>query len=610
MPVNKTIKLFSCILILSSVNSFAQSIPRPEYPRPQFERTEWINLNGEWTYTFDFSKSGLDQGFQNSQGFKDNIIVPFCPESELSGVGFRDFIPVMWYHSKIEIPKSWRGKRIMLHFGGVDYQSQLFIDGKSVGIHFGGSSSFSFDITNFISYDKAHNLVLYVLDDMSSRIQTQGKQCDKFKSYSCLYTRTTGIWQTVWLEAVSKKGLIDCHITPDLDNSRFIFQPRFYSVERGMKFKVSLFEGEKLINEKVIAACDNSPVILQIESPEVWSPENPFLYDVVYEVLANNEIVDEVKAYAGLRKIHIEGNKTFLNNQPIYLRFALDQGYYPDGIWTAPSDEALKKDVELGLQAGFNGARLHQKVFEERFHYWADKLGYLTWGEAASWGGSSDNIIYGRNFLTEWEEIIVRDRNHPSIIGWAPFNENYWDKVENNLVQLNRLLTDVYDGTKRLDPTRPLNNASGGYHVKTDLYTTHQYDSNPESFRKKQTLDDSGKLWLYHQDQEHVQYEGQPYLLDEIGGMGWIDGKPYADNSWSYGDFKTEDDFLNRLDSLITVLVGFDYIAGYCYTQLYDIEQEQNGIYNYNRTPKFDMAIIREIFIRKPDIYSAPPLNK
>jgi beta-galactosidase/beta-glucuronidase len=595
--------LAAALLLFIPLKLVAQSIPRPEHPRPQFERDDWKNLNGEWTYTFDLGKSGIDRDFKNSKGFNNKIIVPFCPESELSGVGYKDFIPAMWYQRTIKVPNSWKGKRVILHFGAVDYQSQLFIDGKSVGTHFGGSSSFSYDITRHITYDKPNNLVLYVVDDMSSCTQSRGKQSDKFKSYSCLYTRTTGIWQTVWMEAVAENGILDCHITPDLDNSRFIFQPKFYSIKRGLNFKVSLFDEGKLVSQQEVAAYDNSPVILPVKSPKVWSPENPYLYDVIYEVIENNKVIDKLSSYAGLRKIHIEGNKIYLNNQPIYLRFVLDQGYYPEGVWTAPSDEALIKDIELGLNAGFNGARLHQKVFEERYHYWADKLGYLTWGEAASWGGSSDNIIYGRNFLSEWEEIIVRDRNHPSIIGWAPFNENYWDKVENNLVQLNRLLTDVYNITKQLDPTRPLNNASGGYHVKTDLYTTHQYDSNPESFQEKQTIKEDNILWLYRKDPENIEYEGQPYLLDEIGGLGWIEGKTYADESWAYSDFKTKDELYDRLDSLMDVLVSFDYIAGYCYTQLTDVEQEQNGIYNYDRSEKFDMKIIEKIFSKEPAIY-------
>jgi beta-galactosidase/beta-glucuronidase len=601
-------QLHFILLLFLYQQAVAQSVPRPEHPQPQFERVDWVNLNGQWTYTFDFGKSGSERGFAKSEGFKDNITVPFCPESRLSGVNYTDFINAMWYQRKIVVPQSWSGRRVIVHFGAVDFESELFIDGKLVGRHYGGTSSFSYDITDNITFGKTSNLVLHVLDDTRSGTQPLGKQCPQYKSYACSYTRTTGIWQTVWLEAVAKNGLLDCQVIPDLDNSRFIFQPRFYSLERGMKFRVKLMDETKIVAQEELAAGQNLSSILYLKNPKTWSPESPFLYYIEYQVVdSKNNIVDDVKSYTGLRKIHIEGNKIFLNNRPVYLRFVLDQGFYPDGVWTAPTDADLKKDIQLSLAAGFNGARLHQKVFEPRFHYWADKLGYLTWGEASSVGSSADNIEYGRTFLSEWEEIVVRDRNHPSIIAWTPFNETYWDANLNGLKQHNRLLSDVYYTTKRIDPTRPVNNASGGYHEVTDLYTTHQYEQNADSLKDKQTIKEPGKLWLYHADQPHIQYQGQPYLLDEIGGFGWIEGKANADNSWGYGDQnKTKESLYTNLNKIIDVIVSFDYIAGYCYTQLTDVEQEQNGIYNYDRTPKFNMSIIKKIFSKEPASFSEP----
>ena len=378
---------------------FGQSLPRPEYPRPQFERKDWINLNGEWTYQFDFGKSGIENGYANSKGFSNKIIVPFCPESKLSGVGYTDFINSLWYQRIIKIPEAWNGKKVIIHFGGVDYLSSLYIDGNLVGKHWGGTSSFSFDITKYIQYGHQHNLVLSAIDDIRSKQQPSGKQSISLKSAGCNYTRTTGIWQTVWLEAVAKNGLQDCFVVPDLDNSRFTFQPRFYAVERGMKFRVKVLDGKNIIVQQEVAAGDNISNSIEIKSPKTWSPESPFLYDVVYQIIdKNNQVTDEVKGYAGLRKVHIEGNQIFLNNHPIFLRLVLDQGFYKEGIWTAPSDEALKNDIQLSMDAGFNGARLHQKVFEERFHYWADKMGYLTWGESSSWGISENDIESARNF--------------------------------------------------------------------------------------------------------------------------------------------------------------------------------------------------------------------
>ncbi len=599
MKFNHTFKL-SLLLILSILglmagSSFAQSQPRPEYPRPQFERQDWINLNGEWSYTFDFSKSGAERNLQNSEGFKDKIIVPFCPESKLSGVGFTDFIEAMWYQRKIEIPAAWNGKRVILHFGGVDYQSDLFIDGKLVGSHFGGTSSFNYDITKYVTIGKSHNLVLSVKDVVRSGQQPGGKQCTNLKSEGCSYTRTTGIWQTVWLEAIAKNGLKDCFVLPDLDNSKFVFQPRFYGVERGMKLRVKVLEGAKVVAQQEMAAAQNIPCDITIKNPKSWSPESPFLYDVIYQVVdKQNVVIDEVKGYAGMRKIHIEGNKLYLNNKPIFLRFVLDQGFYPDGIWTAPTDDALKQDIQMSMDAGFNGARLHQKVFEERFHYWADKLGYLTWGESSSWGITNNSIESARNFLSEWNEIVLRDRSFPSIIGWSPFNET------SGSVQHNRMITDAYNATKTIDPTRPVNDASGYFHVITDLYTAHNYEQNPEELRKQLAPGKNSPVFN-NNNPKQAPYEGQPYFLDEYGGIKWVAGSAFADNTWGYGSGpKTLEEYYDRLEKLTDVILSIDYMSGYCYTQLTDVEQEQNGVYNYNRTKKFDMSRIKKIFSKQP----------
>ncbi|MEI6678120.1 MAG: sugar-binding domain-containing protein [Mariniphaga sp.] len=598
MKINTALKTTLLLVVMTTgciaFNGYGQTQPRPEYPRPQFERTDWINLNGTWSYTFDFSKSGIERDLPNSQGFKDKIIVPFCPESKLSGVGFTDFIEAMWYQRKIEIPDSWNGKRVILHFGGVDYQSNLYIDGKPVGTHFGGTSSFNYDITKFVTAGKSHNLVLLVNDEVRSGQQPSGKQCVNLKSGGCNYTRTTGIWQTVWLEAVAKNGIQDCFVLPDLDNSKFVFQPRFYGLERGMKLKIKLLDGIKMVAQQEMAAAQNIPCEIALKNPKTWSPESPFLYDVIYQVIDKQSVViDEVKGYAGMRKVHIEGDKLYLNNKPVFLRFVLDQGFYPEGIWTAPTDAALKQDIQLSMDAGFNGARLHQKVFEQRFHYWADKLGYLTWGESSSWGITNNSIESARNFLSEWNEIVLRDRSFPSIIGWSPFNET------SGSVQHNRMITDAYTATKMIDPTRPVNDASGYFHVITDLYTAHNYEQNPEALRKQLTPGKNSPV--FNNNLKQAPYEGQPYFLDEYGGIKWVAGSAFAENTWGYGDGpKTLEEYYDRLEKLTDVILSFDYMSGYCYTQLTDVEQEQNGVYNYNRTSKFDMSRVKKIFSKQP----------
>lgn len=578
------------------------SMPRPEYPRPQFVREDWVNLNGTWSYEFDFSRSGMDRRLFESEGFEGSITVPFAPQSELSGVGFKDFIPEMWYHRTLSVPDGWAGKRIILHFGAVDYIASIYIGGKIAGRHWGGSSSFDVDITRLVNPGQEHDLVVRVEDDERSGQYAKGKQCGRYDTFGCEYTRTTGIWQTVWMEPVPMTGLKDAYIVPDLDQSRFMVEPSYYGLEAGQQLRVKILDGDKVVSQKTVPASSQSSVDLPVKKVKTWSPESPFLYNVELEVLsADGTVTDKVLSYAGMRKVHIEGNRIFLNNEPVYLRLVLDQGFYPDGVWTAPSDDALKHDIELSMAAGFNGARLHQKVFEPRFHYWADRLGYLTWGESASWGANINNPLSARNFLTEWEETVVRDRNHPSIIMWTPFNET-WEHPEDREAarEACRMVSDVYELTKNLD-YRPCHDVSGNYHVVTDVFSVHQYMQNPDDL----------KAWLApvdghvrQADLEHreVEYDGQPYLVDEYGGIKWVDGQEYSEISWGYGDApKTLEEFYERLEALTDVILGYGHICGYCYTQLTDVEQEQNGIYNYDRTPKFDMEKIRAVFSKVPE---------
>lgn len=598
----------------------AADIPRKEYPRPQFERQSWVNLNGEWDYTFDFANSGVERGFAKATSFEGKIMVPFAPESKLSGVEHKDFITGIWYHRLIDIPQEWEGKKILLNFGAVYFNSEIYIDGSLAGRHFGGSSSFSVDITSRVKAGGKHHLVVRAVSDLRSAMQSAGKQSLQFASAGCNYTRTTGIWQTVWMEAVVPSGLKSVQLIADVDQKQLVIHPQFYSDSRNT-LKVVLKDGEKVVASKEVKATNSSTVVLPVRNMKLWSPENPFLYGLVYQLKdETGRIVDEVSSYAGMRKIHIEGNKIYLNGKPYYQRLVLDQGFYPDGIWTAPSDEALKKDIELSMAAGFNGARLHQKVFEERYYYWADKLGYITWGEAPSWGMDTNHPEVARNFLMEWQEIVVRDRNHPSLFIWTPMNESWWpDKV-----QYPRLAADLYDLTKSLDPTRPVNDASGGCHIKTDIWTVHNYEQDPDKL--KAILYQKGKFFQtpnhspssmqgnvgfngpkMNETYEFPQYDGKiPYLIDEVGGIKWTkeQGQENSDTqSWGYGVApKTEKEFLHRLEGQINAVLELkDQVWGYCYTQLTDVEQEQNGVYYYDRTPKFEAQLLHDIFSKNPE---------
>ena len=589
-----------------SVASFAQ--PRAEYPRPQFERENWKNLNGEWSFTLDLSNSGRARNLYDSKGFDGKITVPFAPESKLSGVGYTDFINSVWYQRTIQIPQEWTGKQIKLNFGAVYYESEVYIDGTFVGRHFGGSDSFSYDITEYVADGKEHSLVVHAESDIRSGEQPGGKQSTRYESHGCFYTRTTGIWQTVWLEAVDACGLERVQVLTDIDQSQLTVIPTFYGLKNGNRLQVTVLDEGKVVAKADVVAAQSMPVVIPIKKAKLWSPESPFLYDVVYEVkAADGATLDKVDAYIGMRKIHIDGTKIYLNNKPYYQRLVLDQGFYPDGVWTAPSDEALRHDIEMSKEAGFNGARLHQKVFEERFHYWADKLGYLIWGEMASWDKTSSKVEAARNFLGEWTNIVVRDRNHPAIVTWTPFNEEW--ATPNN--EAGRFYNDVYNITRQLDPSRPVNTISGGLYAISDFCTTHSYQQDGEKLHKQ--LFDGEKFYQPQgptvksapRAMKFLYYDGKvPYIIDEFGGIKCAETTP-GGGSWGYGNAApTKEDFYKRLESQVKAITDHsDKICGFCYTQLTDVEQEQNGVYYFNRDKKFDMARIKAIFQMKAEGY-------
>lgn len=596
----EAVLLFTFSLGTSLVAAQTADVPRPEYPRPQFERSEWTNLNGTWTYQFDFGKSGMEQRLYERSSFDSNITVPFCPESPLSGVNRKDFIDAMWYQRTLNVPASWTGKQVLLHFGGVDYKATVFVDGKQVFVHYGGSASFAVDITPYVTFGGSNNLIVYVQDDVRSRLQTAGKQSLRLNSYSCLYTRVTGIWQTVWMEPVCPMGLKRCRITPDLDNSLFVFEPQFYQHTENCRLSITLKDGNRTVWHGETAASDQACLTARIAKVKTWSPESPFLYDVEYEVKnQKGEVIDKVKSYAGMRKAEIRGTTFYLNNQPYYQRLVLDQGYYLDGQWTAPTDEQLKRDILLGKEAGFNGARLHQKVFEQRYFYWADKLGYLTWGESASWGMDWNNQVAARNMLSEWAECVERDYNEPCLVAWSPLNEVWADDVDG---QRSRLTNDLYFLTKQLDRTRPVVSTSGGFHAGfTDIFAEHTYVQDPvELYRQLKPRQDGG-VYIQHPRQS-APYKGEAYMIDEFGGIRWIQKMQAEEVApegqfWGYGnDPQTLEEYYQRLEQQVNVVLSLDHITGFCYTQLVDVELEKNGVYTYDRSRKFDMERIRRIF--------------
>ena len=626
-------KLFTfAIMLAATVAAFAAQ-PRAEYPRPQFERSEWVNLNGEWTYEFDLANTGFERRLFENKGFADKIIVPFSPESKLSGVEYKDIITGIWYHRTIQAPATWSDKKIMLHFGAVYYEAEVYVDGNFVGRHFGGSSPFALDVTKYLADGKVHDLVVRANSDLRRKTQGAGKQSLRSYSYGCVYTRTTGIWQTVWLEATHNYSLDHVQVITDIDQHHVVFNPRYYLASASNTLTINIKDNGKVIAKKVAPQVEGMPIIVPMKKYQTWSPENPKLYDVEYIISdKDGKVLDKISSYLGMRKVHTDGNKVYLNNKPYYQRLVLDQGFYPDGIWTAPSDEALRRDIEMSMEVGFNGARLHQKVFEERFLYWADKLGYLVWGEYASWGIDVSLPETARNFISEWQNIVVRDRNHPSIVTWTPFNETWYP----DNVQYPRFVKDVYDVTHITDPTRPVNTASGGIITNEyDICAMHCYEQEGEKLKKTVYNPETGAFRhnrsrtqvLYKTSSgcpvvgdvvnkaEFVQavYDGiRPYFIDEFGGIKCLEttpgieldqkGKPRT-ASWGYGKSAvTREDFYKRLEEQVDALLSLsDKVWGYCYTQLTDVEQEENGIFYYDRKAKYDSTRLKGIFGKNPE---------
>ena len=560
------------------------SLPRPEHPQPQMERSAWRSLNGAWQFAFDFGRSGLDRHFERRDALDTTITVPFCPESVLSGVHYTDFIPAVWYARAFTLTPEELSGRVLLHFGAVDYEAHVFVNGEPAGTHRGGYTSFCFDITDLCRAGE-NRLSVYAEDDNRSGKQPHGKQCESFDSQGCDYTRTTGIWQTVWLEFVPETYIQSVQYYSNITEGTLLVQAKLCGA--GTFTVKASFEGRPCGEASARAENGFAAVTLPLSELHLWDVGRGNLYDLTLTFGG-----DSVKSYAGMREVRIEGRSVLLNGRPVFQRLVLDQGFYPDGIYTAPDESALVRDIELSLAAGFNGARLHQKVFEPRFLYHCDRLGYLAWGEMANWGLDYSDPAALEAFLGEWLDAVDRDFNHPSIFGWCPFNET-WDREGRR--QLDSLLAMVYRVTKQLDPTRPCIDTSGNFHVVTDIYDVHDYEQDPASFAAHYEAFRTGGAF-YDAQAARQQYDGKkPMFVSEYGGIKW---NPQGDveKAWGYGDGPaTEEAFIERYRGLTEALLSNPNMFGFCYTQLYDVEQETNGLYTYSREPKFDMAVFHAI---------------
>ncbi|MCR4614943.1 MAG: beta galactosidase jelly roll domain-containing protein [Clostridiales bacterium] len=582
---------------MSIIDKNGAGIPRPEHPRPQFVRGTWMNLNGKWDFLFDFGNSGRDRQLWKDEAFDEaaarsvmptEITVPFCPESRLSGIGYTDWIDAVWYRRTFVLDAGQTAGRAMLRFGAVDYHAVVWVNGEKAGEHVGGYSSFAFDVTALVRTGE-NTVVVYAEDDNRSGIQPHGKQSTRYQSYACSYTRTTGIWQTVWLEFVPKDYIKSVRYYPDVENCAVTVVADVCG--SGVLNTRITYNGQDMGSAEVKASGQVSFTVPLAEK-HLWEIGKGRLYDVKFTFGE-----DEVKSYFGLRSVKIDGYKFLLNGKSVFQRLVLDQGFYPDGIYTAPSDRDLKEDIERSMRFGFNGARLHEKVFEARFLYYCDKLGYIVWGEYPNWGIDPSRQDLIPQYTREWTESVERDFNHPSIIGWCPFNET-WDFE--GRIRCPELLRTVYEITKKIDPTRPCIDTSGNYHVVTDIFDVHDYTQSAEALKEHCEL-------MLNEHKSHDRdmnakqtYTGGAFFVSEYGGIGWDCN---AEKGWSYGEApKTEEEFKNRFKALADVLLDDDRIMGLCYTQLTDVEQEVNGLYTYDRRAKFDSEFFHDALSRKAAI--------
>jgi beta-galactosidase/beta-glucuronidase len=594
------------------------AVPRPEYPRPQFRREDWTNLNGEWSFAFDDSDAGLAEGWQNmdaatlqSDGspFDREIVVPFCYQSKLSLIGETAFHDVVWYARTFKHTPAG-DDRLLLHFGAVDYRATVWVNGAQVASHEGGHTPFSADVTHALT--GGDNIIVVRAEDPSRDVTIpRGKQYWKEESEGIFYTRTTGIWQTVWLEPVDRRHIDTLRLTPDVDAASVGFEVSVTGIEPGMTLRATVeLHGERVLEDTLSLPSSlverSLPLLRRGEAPEtphladwpgpaLWSPEHPNLYDLRLELLdRSGEVLDRVESYFGMRKIEVKNGKVLLNDRPLYQRLVLDQGYFPEGILTAPTDVDLRRDVELAKEMGFDGARKHQKVEDPRWLFWADTLGFLVWGEMANayqYGPS-----YVRRMTAEWQEAVMRDYNHPCIVAWVPMNESWGvPNLASDPSQTEHLLA-LYHLTRSLDPTRPVVSNDGWEHAITDLCNIHDY-RDAEALAKSYTTPESAIAAQPANRPIYVPgyaYRGEPILITEFGGIAFS-GEA---EGWGYSTVTGAEEFLERYEALIAALLSSEPVQGFCYTQLTDVEQEVNGLLTYERKPKVDPASIREITAR------------
>jgi beta-galactosidase/beta-glucuronidase len=570
------------------------------YPRPQLQREHWYSLNGSWEFAFDPDGVWKQPADVHWNG---RIAVPFAPEAPASGVNAAGFFRACWYGNRFKLPERSTQERWILHFGAVDWHATVWVDGAYLGEHQGGYTPFQFDITDFVTQAECV-VVVRAEDDPHDLTKPRGKQDWLLQPHSIWYPRTTGIWQTVWLERVPSTRIGRVWFTPNLARWELGLQVWLEGERRpDLRLSVRLrsagtllaTDTYQIVNGEVhrgIALSD--PGIDDSRNSLLWSPNAPNLIDADLSLSdEQGNLLEQVRSYAALRSAAVQGDRFLLNGRPYLLRMVLDQGYWPDGGLTAPDDAALKRDVELARSMGFNGVRKHQKIADPRYLFWADTLGLAVWEEMPSayrfTGASVDRLT------KEWTAVIQRDYSHPCVIAWVPINESWGVPNLPDNPRERHYVQALYHLTKTLDPTRPVIGNDGWESVATDIIGIHDYDSQPDRIARRYRAAEvlprlfkrerpGGRLLVLDGGTPHTDV---PLMLTEFGGIAVA-----TDGTWGYSVCRTPAELADRYQRLMAAIRSLGLLAGFCYTQFSDTYQEANGLLYADRTPKFPLAQI------------------
>jgi beta-galactosidase/beta-glucuronidase len=584
--------------------------PRPEYPRPQFVRRDWQNLNGEWEFAFDDAERGLQEGWQDGRPLPSRITVPFPYQSEVSGVNVKEIHEVVWYARTLEVPPAWRAGDLLLQFGAVDYRTTLWVNGREVGHNRGGHVPFSFNIAPYLR--EGPNRVTLRVEDRQDLAQPRGKQSYSGLPHSIEYYCSTGIWQTVWLEPVPSIRIEELTITPT-EQDELLLRVDLHAPATGWRVEAEARDGDAVAARAAVHTT-GAVAWLRLAIPDArhWSPDSPHLYGLRVRLFRKAELLDEVGSYAGLRTVRLEDGWLLLNGRRTYLATVLDQGYWPEGYLAAPSDAALRADVEWTKRLGYNGARKHQKVEDPRWLYWCDRLGLLVWSEMANargaWSAESEESL-----LAEWERAVRRDINHPCVVTWVPINESWGfpELRENHPGQL-AFLERIVTATRRLDPHRPVIDNDGWEHTDvTDICAVHDYTRTGTALRERYAETARGAplpstIWTGTRPifLGGCAHRGQPVMLTEVGGFWTLPTDlPPAERDLLRRpnmQYVAADALLECYRELMEGIAGLGFVTGFCFTGLTDIEDEVDGLLSYRRHPKIDpdqiAAIHRALF--------------